>query len=260
MRGSQRQNHASSSVLGPSSGASSPSSIGAPSPARVTLPSDLSGSQAYGILIPDAAEEKPMGVTSSRSDLAPSARVLGPLTRTDKILKMEGIVIDTNVFVAAGFNPRSASARVLAAVRNERFHLIWNQSTRREIEMILRRIPRFNWEEVANLFERSKYNWDRRARAARLPGTSGRGYQRIAGGRNRPFGQRQTRCQRAGNHRRIPKTSTGQTPTPIRPNHTPSRKTTAPPATTCTIVLPNGLFIKRKRINAIAVSSNATTT
>src|ERR1700741_631828 len=47
MRGSQRQNHASSSVLGPSSGASSPSSIGAPSPARVTLPSDLSESLKY---------------------------------------------------------------------------------------------------------------------------------------------------------------------------------------------------------------------
>src|SRR6516164_6609489 len=47
MRGSQRQNHASSSVLGPSSGTSSPSSIGAPSPARVTLPSDLSGSLKY---------------------------------------------------------------------------------------------------------------------------------------------------------------------------------------------------------------------
>ena len=47
MRGSQRQNHASPSVLGPSSGASSTSSIGAPSPARVTLPSDLSGSLKY---------------------------------------------------------------------------------------------------------------------------------------------------------------------------------------------------------------------
>ena len=47
MRGSQRQNHASSSVLGPSSGASSPSSSGAPSPARITLPSDLSGSLKY---------------------------------------------------------------------------------------------------------------------------------------------------------------------------------------------------------------------
>jgi len=33
--------------------------------------------------------------------------------------------------------------------------LIWNQSTRREIEMILRRIPRLNWEEVANLFQRA---------------------------------------------------------------------------------------------------------
>jgi len=75
------------------------------------------------------------------------------LARTDKIPKMEGIVIDTNVFVAAGFNPRSASARVLAAVRDERFHLIWNQSTRREIEMVLRRIRRLDWEEVANLFQ-----------------------------------------------------------------------------------------------------------
>jgi len=133
---------------------------------------------------------------------------------------MEGIVIDTNVFVAAGFNPRSASARVLAAVRDERFHLIWNQSTRREIEMILRRIRRLDWEEVTNFFQPegeftgpvdpsafvlvrdrddrkfaalsaaakrplvtndnsadgSKYNWDRRAHAACLPGTSGRGY------------------------------------------------------------------------------------
>jgi hypothetical protein len=68
---------------------------------------------------------------------------------------MKGIVIGTNVFVAAGFNPSSASARVLAAVRDERFHLICNQSTRREIEMILRRIPRLDWEEVANLFRQN---------------------------------------------------------------------------------------------------------
>ena len=66
---------------------------------------------------------------------------------------MEGIVIDTNVFVAAGFNPRSASARVLAAVRQGRFQLIWNKPTQRETEMILRRIPRLNWERVAILFQ-----------------------------------------------------------------------------------------------------------
>src|SRR5262249_25531988 len=47
MRGSQRQNHASSLVLGPSFGGSSPSSMTAPSPARVTLPSDLAGSLKY---------------------------------------------------------------------------------------------------------------------------------------------------------------------------------------------------------------------
>ena len=65
---------------------------------------------------------------------------------------MEGVVIDTNVFVAAGFNPRSASARVLEGVREGRFRLIWNQPTRRETEMILRRIPHVDWQKVADLF------------------------------------------------------------------------------------------------------------
>jgi len=65
---------------------------------------------------------------------------------------MEGVVIDTNVFVAAGFNPRSASARVLEGVRERRFRLIWNQPTRRETEMILQRIPRVDWQKVADLF------------------------------------------------------------------------------------------------------------
>jgi uncharacterized protein len=65
---------------------------------------------------------------------------------------MEGVVIDTNVFVAAGFNPRSAPARILEGVREGRFRLIWNEPTRRETEMILRRIPRLDWESVADLF------------------------------------------------------------------------------------------------------------
>jgi uncharacterized protein len=67
---------------------------------------------------------------------------------------MEGIVIDTNVFVAAGFNPRSASARILTGLREGRFRLIWNEPTRRETEMILRRIPRLDWEKVADCSDR----------------------------------------------------------------------------------------------------------
>jgi predicted nucleic acid-binding protein len=65
---------------------------------------------------------------------------------------MEGVAIDTNVFVAALFNPRSASARILEGVREGRFRLIWNQPTRSETEMILRRIPRLDWQKVADLF------------------------------------------------------------------------------------------------------------
>jgi predicted nucleic acid-binding protein len=65
---------------------------------------------------------------------------------------MEAVVVDTNVFVAAGFNPRSAAARILAGIREGRFRLIWDQPTRRETEMILRRIPRLDWHTVADLF------------------------------------------------------------------------------------------------------------
>ena len=65
---------------------------------------------------------------------------------------MNGVVIDTNVFVAAGFNSKSAAARILAAVREGRLQLVWNKPTRRETETILRRIPGLDWARVADLF------------------------------------------------------------------------------------------------------------
>src|SRR5215469_14210968 len=65
---------------------------------------------------------------------------------------MDGVVIDTNVFVAAGFNTKSASARILAAVREGRFRLIWNEPIRRETEFVLRRIPPLRWDKFADLF------------------------------------------------------------------------------------------------------------
>ena len=65
---------------------------------------------------------------------------------------MEGVVVDTNVFVAAGFNPRRASARLVEGIREGRFRLIWNQPTRSETEMILRRIPHLDWQKAAGLF------------------------------------------------------------------------------------------------------------
>src|SRR5215469_7737885 len=65
---------------------------------------------------------------------------------------MKGVVVDTNVFVAAGFNPNSASAHLLDGIRERRFRLIWNRPTRGETEMILRRIPRLDWRIAAELF------------------------------------------------------------------------------------------------------------
>jgi uncharacterized protein len=65
---------------------------------------------------------------------------------------MEGVVIDTNVFVAAGFNAKSASARIVASIRERRFQLVWNEPTRRETEFVLRRIPHLGWNKFSDLF------------------------------------------------------------------------------------------------------------
>jgi predicted nucleic acid-binding protein len=66
---------------------------------------------------------------------------------------MEGVVIDTNVFIAAGFNAKSASARILAAIRKGRWQLVWNEPTRHETEFVLWRIPPLGWGRFADLFQ-----------------------------------------------------------------------------------------------------------
>jgi predicted nucleic acid-binding protein len=62
------------------------------------------------------------------------------------------VVLDTNVFVAAGFNPHSASARIVESVRAGRLRMVWNEETRRETESVVRQIPPLSWGSFAGLF------------------------------------------------------------------------------------------------------------
>lgn len=62
------------------------------------------------------------------------------------------LVLDTNVFVAAGFRPSSASARLIADALNGRRAFVWNRATRRETRAVLARIPRLDWARFAPLF------------------------------------------------------------------------------------------------------------
>src|SRR5690348_17635882 len=62
------------------------------------------------------------------------------------------IVLDTNVFVAAGFNPGSHSARLVEAVRDGRLRMIWDDATREETEHVMRQIPPLSWTRIADLF------------------------------------------------------------------------------------------------------------
>lgn len=62
------------------------------------------------------------------------------------------VILDTNVLVAAGFNPKSSSARIIKAVEKGTIHLVWNQATKRETQTKLEQIPRLSWEQFAGLF------------------------------------------------------------------------------------------------------------
>lgn len=63
------------------------------------------------------------------------------------------LVLDTNIFVAAGFNPGSHSAQLLELVRNGDLTMLWDKATRRETESILRQIPPLDWDELEGLFK-----------------------------------------------------------------------------------------------------------
>lgn len=62
------------------------------------------------------------------------------------------VILDTNLFVAAGFNPGSSAARILDAVEAGRLRLVWNEATRRETRAILKQIPPLSWQRWAGLF------------------------------------------------------------------------------------------------------------
>jgi uncharacterized protein len=62
------------------------------------------------------------------------------------------VILDTNVFVAAGFKPHSTAARIVAAVRAGRLAMVWSEATRRETQTILEKIPRLSWTSAAGLF------------------------------------------------------------------------------------------------------------
>jgi putative PIN family toxin of toxin-antitoxin system len=62
------------------------------------------------------------------------------------------VVLDTNVFVAAGFNPGSHSARLVEAVRDRRLRMVWDDAIRTEVEHVMRQIPRLSWARIADLF------------------------------------------------------------------------------------------------------------
>lgn len=62
------------------------------------------------------------------------------------------LVLDTNVFVAAGFNPASSSARILDGARQGRWQIVWDEATRRETEKVLAQIPPLRRHEFSSLF------------------------------------------------------------------------------------------------------------
>jgi predicted nucleic acid-binding protein len=66
---------------------------------------------------------------------------------------MVNVVLDTNAFVAAGFNPNSSSSKILKAVKNGAIDLVWNEATRRETQRMISKIPRLSWEPFAPLFK-----------------------------------------------------------------------------------------------------------
>lgn len=79
-------------------------------------------------------------------------RIEPPIHEQTAVSSLPAVVLDTNVFVAAGFNRRSSSARILERIREHQLRMVWNEHTQRETRYILEKIPPLAWDDVADLF------------------------------------------------------------------------------------------------------------
>jgi predicted nucleic acid-binding protein len=62
------------------------------------------------------------------------------------------VILDTNVLVASGFNPKSHSAQIVEQVRCGLLRMTWAEQTRDEAEWIVRKIPPLSWTAIVELF------------------------------------------------------------------------------------------------------------
>lgn len=63
------------------------------------------------------------------------------------------VILDTNIFVAAGFKSTSHSAHIIEQVKSEQLQMVWSEETRQETEFIVRKIPPLAWDKIAYLFQ-----------------------------------------------------------------------------------------------------------
>jgi predicted nucleic acid-binding protein len=62
------------------------------------------------------------------------------------------VILDTNIFVASGFKPKSYSAKIVEQVRSGHLRMVWSEQTRKETEFIVRKIPPLSWSTFEDLF------------------------------------------------------------------------------------------------------------
>ena len=63
------------------------------------------------------------------------------------------VVLDTNILVAAGFNPESHSARLVSQIRQDKVDLVWQPATKAESRHVINKIPPLEWSEFEAMFE-----------------------------------------------------------------------------------------------------------
>jgi predicted nucleic acid-binding protein len=62
------------------------------------------------------------------------------------------VILDTNIFVAAGFNRRSSSYIIISMVEDGKVKMVWNQRTLAETRRIINQIPVLHWSRFADIF------------------------------------------------------------------------------------------------------------
>lgn len=72
--------------------------------------------------------------------------------------ELHKVILDSNIFIAAAFNKKSSSSKIVEIIKRGHLILVWDEKTKAETKKLITQIPVIEWGQFAQLFTEDTFH------------------------------------------------------------------------------------------------------